>query len=70
MSVHVQTNRILSRLANLTCALEDLQAFAESGDVEYIEKSAQVARSNITAMREHLDKIERQLPVVPLRAVA
>jgi hypothetical protein len=70
VSVYVHTNRALSRLANLTCALEDCQAFAESGETELLLRSAQIARENATAIRDALDQIERQLPTTEDVAVA
>lgn len=67
---YVQTNRILSRLANLVCALEDAQAFSEAGETTLAHRSMDMARENITAIRQQLDLIEHQLqPVMTLAEV-
>lgn len=61
MSIDTQTNQVLRWLANLSCALEDHQAFMESDEPKLADVSKGHAFDAIQGIRAALDSIERQL---------
>ena len=62
--ITTQTTTILKWLANLSCALEDHQAFCESDEPALAEVSRGHAATAVDGIRTALSQIERSLDLV------